>query len=96
MIAIRTIKQAVADHYGFSERDLEGPWQSERLVRARQVAIYLAREITTQSLPQIARAFGGRDHTTIAWSINRIAAVLDKDVALRRDVAALRERLAAD
>ena len=96
MIAIRTIKQAVAAHYGFSERDLEGPWQSARLVRARQVAIYLAREITMQSLPQIARTFGNRDHSTVMRGIARIEAALSEDEGLRVDLAVLRERLGAD
>ncbi|MEG9884154.1 MAG: helix-turn-helix domain-containing protein [Hyphomicrobiales bacterium] len=96
MIAIRTIKQAVADYYGFSERDLEGPWQSARLVRARQVAIYLAREITMQSLPSIARAFGDRDHSTVMRGIARIKAALGEDEGLRGELAALRERLGAD
>lgn len=96
MIAIKDIKQAVADYYGFAERDLDGPWQSARLVRARQIAIYLAREITMQSLPQIARAFGNRDTKTIVWSINKIEAALADDEDLRNELAALRERLWAD
>ena len=96
MIRLRDIKRAVAAHYGFGARDLDGPWQSARLVRARHVALFLARRLTSQSLPQIGRAFGGRDHSTVIRAIARIEADLAEDAALRNEIAALRTRLQMD
>jgi chromosomal replication initiator protein len=69
-----------AQHYGFSVEDLCGPSRTRTLVTARQVAMYLCREMTDLSLPKIGKEFGGRDHTTVMHADRKIR----KEIALRR------------
>jgi chromosomal replication initiator protein len=60
---------------------------------ARQVAMWLAKQITTRSLPDIGRRFGGRDHTTVLHAVRRIEALKAEDPALARDVDVLLRKL---
>jgi chromosomal replication initiator protein len=59
----------------------------------RQVAMFLIREGTNASLPQIGEALGGRDHTTVMYGVDKIASLMETDDALRRRVSAIRETL---
>jgi chromosomal replication initiator protein len=85
--------EATAEYYGVSVHELIGPRRTGRLNLARQMAMYVAREITDASLPQIGEAFGGRSHTTILHGCTKIAEELGQDFALQHDLEALRERL---
>jgi chromosomal replication initiator protein len=69
---VREIQDAVAAYFGIPHESLTGPGRAAKPLRARQLAIYLCRELTELSLPQIGRAFGGRDHATILNAIRRI------------------------
>ena len=69
-----------AQHFGFSVEDLCGPSRTRTLVTARQVAMYLCREMTDLSLPKIGKEFGGRDHTTVMHADRKIR----KEIAQRR------------
>jgi chromosomal replication initiator protein len=71
-----------ASYFGFSIEDLCGPSRTRALVTARQIAMYLCRELTELSLPKIGQQFGGRDHTTVMNADRRIR----KDLAERRNV----------
>jgi hypothetical protein len=71
---IATIQCLVADHYGISVRELLSNRRTPRVVRPRQVAMYLAKTLTLRSLPEIGRRFAGRDHTTVLHSVRKIAA----------------------
>jgi chromosomal replication initiator protein len=62
-------------------------------VRPRHIAMYLAKTMTTRSLPDIGRRFGGRDHSTVIHAVSKIAAALAGDAALADDVEAIRRRL---
>lgn len=71
-ISISTIKDEVCKFYGISKTDLVGSKRSQNVVYPRQMAMYLARELTEMSLPSIGREFGGRDHTTVMHAMNKI------------------------
>ncbi len=68
----RLIIAQTASYFGLSIEDLCGPSRSRNLVTARQIAMYLCRELTELSLPKIGQQFGGRDHTTVMYANNRI------------------------
>jgi chromosomal replication initiator protein len=88
--SVEEIQQQVAERFGISRAELIGSGRSATPLRARQVAIYLTREMTDLSLPQIGRLYGGRDHTTVLNSLRRVEASLDEDEALGKKVAELR------
>ena len=88
--SVEEIQQQVAERFGISRAELIGSSRAATPLRARQVAIYLTREMTDLSLPQIGRLYGGRDHTTVLNSLRRIEASLGEDEALNQKVAELR------
>ncbi|HKZ13884.1 MAG TPA: chromosomal replication initiator protein DnaA [Solirubrobacterales bacterium] len=88
--SVEEIQQQVAERFGISRAELIGASRAATPLRARQVAIYLTREMTDLSLPQIGRLYGGRDHTTVLNSLRRIEASLDEDEVLNKKVAELR------
>jgi len=83
----------VAGFYNVTSNDLLGPDRTKDIAQARQVAMYLIREETDASLPAVGDALGGRDHTTIMYGYKKIADMIERDDALRRQIIALRERL---
>jgi len=88
-----SILQAVADFYNLSVEELTGTSRRQSVARPRQVACYLLRQEAGASLPQIGQWLGGRDHTTVLHACERIAALLEEDGALRREIQAIREQL---
>ena len=76
--------------FGISRAELVGSTRAATPLRARQVAIYLTRELTDLSLPQIGRLYGGRDHSTVLNSIRRVEARFGEDEALAARVDELR------
>ncbi|TLM98034.1 MAG: chromosomal replication initiation protein, partial [Actinobacteria bacterium] len=66
-------------YYGVSESDLIGSKRSQSIVYPRQIAMYLAREITDLSLPKIGAEFGGRDHTTVMHATSKIQKLMKSD-----------------
>jgi chromosomal replication initiator protein len=87
------IISAVAAHFGIDEDRLLSRDRSQQVALPRQVAMFLIREETHASLPQIGDVLGGRDHTTVMYGCDKIASRLETDDALRRQVIAVRERL---
>ncbi len=87
------IISAVAAHFGVDEDRLLSRDRSQQVALPRQVAMFLIREETDASLPQIGDVLGGRDHTTVMYGYDKIASRLETDDALRRQVIAVRERL---
>jgi chromosomal replication initiator protein len=87
------ILSAVAEHFGLDPDELLGRGRSHGVAMPRHVAMYLIREETNASLPQIGEALGGRDHTTIMYGCEKINGQLETDEGLRRQVAAIREAL---
>jgi chromosomal replication initiator protein len=87
---VEEIQQRVSAAFGISRAELVGSTRAATPLRARQVAIYLTRELTDLSLPQIGRLYGGRDHSTVLNSIRRIEARFDEDAGLAARVEELR------
>jgi len=83
----------VANFYGLDVDELIGPKRNKRLVKPRQIAMYLIREETASSLPQIGAVLGGRDHTTIMYGCDKISSCIEEDDQTRREVITLREML---
>ncbi len=88
--SVEEIQQRVAEGFGISRAELVGSSRAATPLRARQVAIFLTRELTDLSLPQIGRLYGGRDHTTILNSLRRVEAGLAEDADLAERVQNLR------
>jgi chromosomal replication initiator protein len=91
--SIAEIKAAACDQFGVSPEELISPARTTRLAWPRQVAMYLARELTDESLPSIGRQFGGRDHTTVLHAWRRTEELMSANPASRTAVEELRTRL---
>jgi chromosomal replication initiator protein len=94
-ISVDEIMQAVAKHYNLRMSDLLGPRRTRTIARPRQMAMYLSKTMTTRSLPEIGRRFGGRDHTTVIHAVRKIEELIDIDPHLAEDLQILRRSLAA-
>src|SRR5712691_5452310 len=88
------IQQTVAAHFGLKMSDLRSKRRQRALVFPRQVAMYLCRELTDASLPEIGRHFGGRDHTTVLHACAKIARMEETDESVARLLWQLRRKLA--
>ncbi|MGN6258826.1 MAG: chromosomal replication initiator protein DnaA [Solirubrobacterales bacterium] len=88
--SVEEIQQRVAEGFGISRAELVGSSRAATPLRARQVAIFLTRDLTDLSLPQIGRLYGGRDHTTVLNSLRRVEAGLDEDSDLAEKIRELR------
>ena len=88
-----TILSTVAKHYGLSEKELTGRSRTRAISLPRQLAMYLIREETRTSLPQIGQFLGGRDHTTIMHGYDKISTQIETDQQLRRDWLAIKQTL---
>ena len=88
--SVEEIQQRVAEGFAISRAELVGSSRAATPLRARQVAIFLTRDLTDLSLPQIGRLYGGRDHTTVINSLRRVEASLDEDADLAEKVRELR------
>lgn len=91
--SVDEIQRKVADHYNIRLSDLMGQKRNRVYARPRQVAMYLAKELTERSLPDIGQRFGGRDHTTIMHGIKRIEALRESDSQIAEDLELLRRAL---
>ncbi|MCD4685980.1 MAG: chromosomal replication initiator protein DnaA, partial [Anaerolineae bacterium] len=87
------IFEAAAEYHQLSMDDILSKRRTQKIARARQIAMYLAREVTDASLPQIGEALGGRNHTTVLYGYKKIAAAIDEDDVLRDEVSHIRENL---
>ena len=90
---VEEIQRKVSDHYNIRLSDLIGPKRVRTFARPRQVAMYLCKQLTQRSLPEIGRRFGGRDHTTIMHGIKRIEELKAKDSQIAEDLDLLRRSL---
>ena len=94
-ISIEEIQRKVAEHYNIRLSDLIGPKRVRNFARPRQVAMYLCKQLTARSLPEIGRRFGGRDHTTVMHGVKRIEELRTQDSQIADDVELLRRALEA-
>jgi chromosomal replication initiator protein len=91
--SISEIVEASAHEFGVRREDLIARDRRPDVAAARQVAMYLSRELTDHSLPEIGRGIGGRNHATVLHAVNRVGAALSTDQAVRSAVDNLRRRL---
>ncbi|HNN07831.1 MAG: chromosomal replication initiator protein DnaA [Rhodocyclaceae bacterium] len=88
-ITIDNIQKTVADYYKIKVADLFSPKRTRAIARPRQVAMWLAKDLTAQSYPTIGDAFGGRDHTTVLHAVRTIDSLRSKDNELNHDLHVL-------
>jgi len=85
LVTIQNIQKTVAEYYKIRVSDLHSKDRSRVVARPRQVAMALAKELTTHSLPEIGDAFGGRDHTTVLHACRKIVELNQSDVRIKED-----------
>ena len=94
-ISIEEIQRKVAEYYNIRMADMHSARRARAVARPRQVAMYLAKQLTSRSLPEIGRKFGGRDHTTVMYAVRRIEELRAGDTVLDEDIDLLRRMLQA-
>ncbi|UWQ14318.1 chromosomal replication initiator protein DnaA [Aliiroseovarius sp. M344] len=94
-VTVEEIQRKVSEHYNIRLSDLIGPKRVRTIARPRQVAMYLAKHMTSRSLPEIGRRFGGRDHTTVMHGVKRIDELKGVDDQIAEDLELLRRALEA-
>ncbi|KPP83484.1 MAG: chromosomal replication initiator protein DnaA [Rhodobacteraceae bacterium HLUCCO07] len=94
-ITVEEIQRKVSEHYNIRLSDMIGPKRLRSFARPRQVAMYLCKQLTSRSLPEIGRHFGGRDHTTIMHGVRRIEELRAQDGQIAEDLELLRRTLEA-
>ncbi len=85
LVSIDNIQKTVAEYFKIRVADLSAKSRKQSLTRPRQIAMCLARELTSHSYPEIGEAFGGRDHTTVINACKRVAELKDEDVKIAED-----------
>lgn len=93
VIPIEKIQTEVGNFYGVSVKEMKGTRRVQNIVLARQVAMYLARELTDNSLPKIGKEFGGKDHTTVIHAHAKIKSLIDEDDNLRLEIEAIKKKI---
>jgi chromosomal replication initiator protein len=94
-VTIEEIQKKVAEHFAIRLADMHSPRRARAVARPRQVAMYLAKQLTSRSLPEIGRKFGGRDHTTVMHAVRKIEELRGSDSAFSEDIELLRRMLEA-
>ncbi|HFI0231382.1 TPA: chromosomal replication initiator protein DnaA [Streptococcus suis] len=93
VIPIEKIQTEVGNFYGVSLKEIKGSKRVQHIVHARQVAMFLAREMTDNSLPKIGREFGNRDHTTVMHAYNKIKSLLMDDDNLEIEITSIKNKI---
>jgi chromosomal replication initiator protein len=93
-VTIDEIQKKVAEHYNMKLAEMHSARRARAVARPRQVAMYLAKQLTARSLPEIGRKFGGRDHTTVMHAVRKIEELMVGDKTVAEDVELLRRTLA--
>ncbi len=92
-VRIDDILRTVSKHYGVNRGDLLSGRRNRSIVRPRQIGMYLAKMLTSRSLPEIGRRFGNRDHTTVLHAIRKIEQLMNDDNQLREEIELLKRLL---
>jgi chromosomal replication initiation ATPase DnaA len=92
-VTIEEIQKAVVEHYSIRMADMTSARRSLAIARPRQMAMYLATQLTPRSLPEIGRRFGGRDHTTVLHAVRKIENLVGNDAALADEIELLKRQL---
>jgi len=92
-VTIEEIQKKVAEYFNIRLSDMSSPRRARAVARPRQIAMYLAKQLTSRSLPEIGRTFGGRDHTTVMHAVSRIEALKLEDNIIADDLELLKRNL---
>lgn len=92
-VTMDEIQKRVAEHFQIRLSDMSSARRSRTVARPRQIAMYLSKQLTSRSLPEIGRAFGGRDHTTVIHAVRKVEELMKGDVAFAEDVDLLTRML---
>ncbi|OSQ50312.1 chromosomal replication initiator protein DnaA [Thalassospira alkalitolerans] len=92
-VSIEEIQKKVAEHFNIKVSDMHSARRARAVARPRQVAMYLSKQLTTHSLPEIGRKFGGRDHTTVMHAVRKVDELHASDPSLSEDIDLLRRML---
>jgi chromosomal replication initiator protein len=92
-VTIEEIQKRVAQHFNIRTSDMHSARRARSVARPRQVAMYLAKQLTARSLPEIGRKFGGRDHTTVMHAVKKVDELREHDPSFAEDVELLRRML---
>lgn len=92
-VTIEEIQKKVAAHFNIRTSDMHSARRARSVARPRQVAMYLAKQLTSRSLPEIGRKFGGRDHTTVMHAVKKVDELREHDPSFAEDVELLRRML---
>ena len=92
-VTIEEIQKRVASHFNIRMSDMHSARRARSVARPRQVAMYLAKQLTSRSLPEIGRKFGGRDHTTVMHAVRKVDELRESDAGFAEDVDLLRRML---
>jgi chromosomal replication initiator protein len=94
-VTMDEIIKKTCEYYNIRQSDLMSANRSRAIARPRQVAMFLCKKLTTRSLPEIGRKFGGRDHTTILYGVRKIEELMQVDSQIAEDAEILRRMLEA-
>jgi len=92
-VTIEEIQKRVSSHFNIRVSDMHSARRARSVARPRQVAMYLAKQLTSRSLPEIGRKFGGRDHTTVMHAVKKVEELRERDSTFAEDVELLRRML---
>ena len=92
-INVESIQNIVATHFNLNIHEMLSPRKSRSLARPRQIAMYLAKQHTTNSLPEIGRKFSNRDHTTVIHAVKKIESLLKKDNEIKQNINEINKKL---
>ena len=88
-VNIEEIQKKVSQHFNVKMSDMSSARRSRTIARPRQIAMYLSKNLTSRSLPEIGRRFGNRDHTTVIHAVKKVEELMDKDISFDEDVQLL-------
>ena len=92
-VSISEIQRQVAQHFNIRIDDMHSKRRSKNIVHPRQVAMYLAKHLTSSSYPEIGQKFGGRDHTTVMHGVSKIEKAMNEDASIVDDIKILKTLL---
>lgn len=92
-VSVDDIQRKVAEHFNLRLSDMQSNKRLRTIARPRQIAMYLAKQFTTNSLPEIGRKFGGRDHTTVMHAVKKVAELMETEHSVAEDVEILQRML---
>lgn len=92
-IDVEKVQKVVAKYFGIKQSAMRSKTRTKDIAYPRQIAMYLSRELTGESLPEIGRLFGGKDHTTILYACKKMQKLLKTDISLKKNIEMLQESI---